>query len=152
MRRTPPCEAVGPICGTERKNLPVPGSHTGCSAPFVASTPWAASKSTFFTTVRAPVVLLTWTKVPNGGSEALLITRSSPSLGSYASSSARVLSPVFVKTSLTVVGGLVLRSKVSTGLGASVTERQGYAGTTPLGLAKSVASAAVVDGSEPADM
>src|SRR5438876_1589477 len=151
MRRTPPCEAVGPICGTERKNLPVPGSHTGCSAPFVASTPWAASKSIFFTTVRAPVVLLTWIKVPNGGSEALLITRSSPSLGSYASSSARVFSPVFVKTSLTVVGGLVLRSKVSTRLGASVTKSQGYAATTPLGPAQSFAPAAGEHGTNPAN-
>src|SRR2546426_12692215 len=96
----------------------------------------------FFTTVRAPVVLLTWTKVPNGGSEALLITRSNPSLGSYASSSARVFSPVFVKTSLTVVGGLVLRSNVITRLWASVTKSQWYAAATPLGPAQSFAPAA----------
>src|SRR5437879_1951652 len=151
MRRTPPCEAVGPICGMERKNLPVLGSHTGCSAPFVASTPWAASNSMFFTTARAPVALLTWIKVPNGGSDALLITRSNPSFGSYASSSARVFSPAFVKTSLTVVGGLVRRSKVSTRLGASVTKSQGNAATTPLGPAQSLAPAAGEQGTNPAN-
>src|SRR6267378_6486515 len=105
----------------------------------------------FFRTVRTPVVLLTWIKVPNGGSEALLITSSSPSLGSYASSSARVLSPAFVKTSLTVVGGLVLRSKVSTRLGASVTKSQGNAATTPLGPAQSFAPAGGEHGVNPAN-
>src|SRR5947209_19986740 len=93
------------------------------------------------TILRAPVALLTLISVPNGGSEALLITRSSPSRGSYASSSARVFSPAFVKTSLTVVGGLVLRSKESTRLGASVTKSQGNAPTTPLGPAQSLAPA-----------
>src|SRR5882672_10011462 len=91
--------------------------------------------------VRTPVALLTEIKVPNGGVEALLITRSSPSCGSYASSSARVGSPVFVMTSLTVVGGLVLRSKASTRLLASVTKSQGNAPTTPLGPAQSLAPA-----------
>src|SRR5712692_2338024 len=149
MRRTPPCEAVGPICELGRQNLPVPGSHTGCSAPFVASTPWAASKSMFFTTVRTPVALLTLIKVPNGGSDALLITRSSPSLGSYASSSARVFSPTFVKTSLTVKP--VLRSRLSTRLGASVTKSQGNAPTTPLGPAQSLAPAGGEHGTNPAN-
>src|SRR5437870_106729 len=104
-----------------------------------------------FTTVRAAVALLTWINVPNGGSEALLITRSSPSLGSYASSSARVFSPTFVKTSLTVVGGLVRRSNESTRLGASVTKSQGNAPTTPLGPAQSLAPAAGEHGTNPAN-
>src|SRR6266851_9375248 len=103
----------------------------------------------FFTTVRTPVALLTLIKVPNGGSDALLITRSSPSLGSYASSSARVFSPAFVKTSLTVLGGLVLRSKVSTRLGASVTKSQGNAATTPLGPAQSLAPAGGTHAADP---
>src|SRR2546425_13279416 len=97
------------------------------------------------TILRAPVALLTLISVPNGGSDALLIARISPSRGSYASSSARVFSPVFVKTSLTVVGGLVLRSNVSTRLGASVTKSQGYAATTPLGPAQSFARAAAAE-------
>src|SRR5215471_4378992 len=105
----------------------------------------------FLTTVSAPVVLLTWINVPNGGSEALLMTRSSPSRGSYASSSARVGSPAFVVTSLTVVGGLVLRSKVSTRLGASVTKSQGNAATTPLGPAQSLAPAAGTHAVNPAN-
>src|SRR3981081_4466630 len=61
----------------------------------------------------------------NGGVGALLIARISPSFGSYASSSVRVGSPAQVVTSLTVVGGLVLRSKVSTRLGAAVTKSHG---------------------------
>src|SRR5437016_12741130 len=105
----------------------------------------------FVTTVRAPFALLTLIKVPNGGSEALLITRSNPSFGSYASSSARVFSPAFVKTSLTVVGGLVRRSKVSTRLGASVTKSQGNAATTPLGPAQSLAPAGGEHGTNPAN-
>src|SRR5436309_6050043 len=105
----------------------------------------------FVTTVRAPFALLTLITVPNGGSEALLITRSSPSFGSYASSSARVFSPALVKTSLTVVGGLVLRSTVSTRLGASGTNRKGNAPTTPLGPAQSLGPPAARHGPNPAN-
>src|SRR5229473_2946245 len=70
IRTTPPFEATGPICGIERKNRPVPGSHTGCSAPPVASTPWAASNTSRFAKVggvRAQLALLTVIKVPKGG-------------------------------------------------------------------------------------
>src|SRR6267142_2525659 len=59
--------------------------------------------------------------------------------------------PVVVKTSLTVVGGLVRRSKVSTRLGASVTKSQGNAATTPLGPAQSLAPAAGEHGTNPAN-
>src|SRR5205085_11007116 len=94
---------------------------------------------------------LTLTRVPKGGVAALLIARISPSPGSYASSSARVGSPAFVVTSLTVRGGLSLRSKLSTRLGASVTKSHGNAATTPLGPAQSLAPAGGEQGVNPAN-
>src|SRR6516164_4784350 len=94
----------------------------------------------FFTTARAPVVS-TLIKVPKGGVEALLIARISPSLGSKASSSARVGSPAKVVTSPTVRGGFFVRSKLRTRAGASVTKRNGKAATTPLGPAVAVEKA-----------
>src|SRR4051812_15299695 len=100
-------------------------------------------------TVRAPVALSTLIKVPNGGLEALLITRSSPGPEAYASSSARVGSPACVVASLTVWP--VLRSIVITRLGASVTKSQGNAATTPLGPAQSFAPAGGAHGVNPAN-
>src|SRR5713101_6771362 len=92
IRTTPPFEATGPICGIERKNRPVTGSHTGCSAPPVASTPWAAFSTNRFAKVggvRAQLALLTVIKVPKGVGSLGLITRSSAvgffPFGSYAS-------------------------------------------------------------------
>src|SRR6516164_9889696 len=98
----------------------------------------------FVPQVSTPVIWLTVIRVPNGGLAALLIARISPSFGSQASSSARVGSPAFVVHSLTVVGGLVLRSKLSTRLGASVTNSHGKAATTPLGPAQSFAPAGCI--------
>src|SRR4030095_12634582 len=91
-------------------------------------------------TVRAPVFLLTLMSVANGGCPGnwtLLMTRSSPSSGAYASSFARVGSPALATTSATV--SPVLRSIVTTRLPASVTKSQGNAATTPLGPAQSFA-------------
>src|SRR5262249_50692310 len=125
-----------PICGIERKNVPVSGTHTGCSAPPWASTPCAASKVILFAAVglvRAQLAGFTVMKVPNGGVSALLMTRSNLSCGSYASSSARLVVGVAVWTSLTGVGGKCVVSKETTRLGASVTNRQCPPVTTPFG-------------------
>src|SRR5262249_33239119 len=84
-------------------------------------------------TVSCPVCLFTLMRVAKGGESALFTTRSTPSLGSYASSSARRLSAPPVETSLTWVGGFVLRSKETTRLLASVTKSQRPEATTPFG-------------------
>src|SRR5215469_11259585 len=110
----------------ERKNRRSTGSHCGCSAPLVA-----LGKGIVVWTVSAPVVLSTLIKVPNGTVSALFIARMIPSFGSYASSSARLGSPVFVWTSPTVLP--FLRSIVTTRLLPSVTKSHGNAATTPLG-------------------
>src|SRR6266568_2643611 len=141
MRSIAPCRFVDPSplsSGMERKNLRLWRSQTGCSAPLVASTPWALSKIMAVWTVRPPVFFSTLMKVPDGGVAALLITSRRP--WSSASSSAG-LSPTLVVTALTVLGGLDLRSKVSTRLGASVTNNHGKAATTPLGPEQSLAPA-----------
>src|SRR5262249_11110378 len=88
-------------------------------------------KGIFVWTVSAPVVLLTLIKVPNGIGSALFIARMIPSFGSYASSSARLGSPVFVWTSPTVLP--FLTSIVTTRLLPSVTKSHGKWATTPLG-------------------
>src|SRR5215472_864443 len=115
MRRTAPCVVTPPICGMERKNLWVPGSHTGCSAPLVAK-----GSEIVVPRVSLQVALSTLIRVPYGGEAALLIARMSPSAGSYASSSARVGSVSLVWTSLTVLGGVKLLSKHSTRLARGI--------------------------------
>src|SRR5258708_36146312 len=82
-------------------------------------------------TVRAPVVLLTLTNVAKGGVSALLTTSNSPSLASYASSSARRPGAPPVDTSATVLP--LLRLIETTRLLASVANSHGNAATTPLG-------------------
>src|SRR5262245_10415138 len=91
-------------------------------------------------TVSCPVCLFTLMRVAKGGESALFTTRSTPSLGSYANSSARRLSAPLVETSLTCVGGFVLRSKDRTRLGASETKSQRPETATPLGPDRSLSA------------
>src|SRR5450631_4226192 len=81
--------------------------------------------------VRAPVAWFTLIKVPKGGVSALLTANSSPSLGSYESSSARRPVAPPVDTSPTV---WPLRASIATTrLLASPAKIHGKAATTPLG-------------------
>ena len=63
--------------GIEMKNLPVPGSQTGCSAPLVAFVSVIR-----VSTVNLPVLLSTLINVANGGESALFTGRRRPSSGS----------------------------------------------------------------------
>src|SRR4029450_1148148 len=100
-----------------------------------------------------PVVLSTLMKVPNGTASLGLITRSSPSSGAYASSSARLGSLAAVTTSPPGAIWPVRRSILTTRLPPSVTKSQGNAATTPLGPLQLAPPAAIQGGvgTTPAD-
>src|SRR6516165_2776599 len=110
--------------GMVRKNRCVPGSHTGCSAPFVANDNGIVSERV------SPPFASTSIKVANGGVSALLITSSFRSLGSNASSSARFgLLDVVVSPTVAPFVRLI----VTTRLPPSVTNSKFPKTVTPLG-------------------